>query len=93
MSIDSPRHLTATLCILCFVCVTIVDAYLLYVVCLIVCVVGVRRVNVSHERTRMASFGAARVYMTLDVRGESHAQEILASLRTTYKDNAVTVDN
>lgn len=65
-------------------------------VCLCMCVYArdcVCRVNVSHERTRMASFGAARVFMTLDVRGEAHAQEILTSLRTTYKDNSVTVDN
>lgn len=44
------------------------------------------RVEVKHERTRMASFGAARVHMTLDVRGEHHASEIIDTLRTQYKD-------
>lgn len=43
-------------------------------------------VEVKHERTRMASFGAARVHMTLDVRGDHHASEIIDTLRTQYKD-------
>jgi len=44
-------------------------------------------VSVNHERTKMASFGAARVHMVLDVRGESHGREILESLRNTYGEN------
>lgn len=53
----------------------------------------VYRVEVKHERTRMASFGAARVHMTLDVRGDHHANEILDTLRAYYKDSShIAVD-
>lgn len=39
-------------------------------------------VNIQHERTRMASFGAAVVHMTLDVAGDQHTQTIINSLKT-----------
>lgn len=42
-------------------------------------------IAIHHERTRMASFGAARVQMTLDVRGQGHADQILEALRSNYQ--------
>lgn len=44
-------------------------------------------VNINHERAQMASFGAARVQMTLDVRGPSHIDDIISSLNLMYKDS------
>ena len=41
-------------------------------------------VSVSHERTRTASFGTARVQMTLDVRGAQHAKEIFEALSPQF---------
>lgn len=41
-------------------------------------------VCVSHERTKTASFGTARVEMTLDVRGISHAREIFDALSPQF---------
>ena len=39
----------------------------------------------------MASFGKAKVLMVLDVRGNSHALEILADLKKLYPDNNTLV--
>jgi len=43
-------------------------------------------VSVSHERTKTASFGTARVQMTLDVRGAEHAKEIYEQLAPLFAD-------
>jgi ACT domain-containing protein len=44
-------------------------------------------VSVSHERTRTASFGTARVQMTLDVRGAQHAKEIFEALSPQFAES------
>jgi len=44
-------------------------------------------VSVSHERTKSASFGTARVQMTLDVRGADHAKDIHDALAPHFADS------
>ena len=44
-------------------------------------------VSVSHERTKSASFGTARVQMTLDVRGAEHAKAIHDALAPLFADS------
>ncbi len=39
----------------------------------------------------MASFGAARVHLTLDVRDETHSQSILDFLKETYPEQVDTI--
>jgi hypothetical protein len=40
----------------------------------------------------MASFGAARVAMTLDVRNEEHGFEIINYLKQIYTDNNLVIE-
>eukprot|EP01034_Spumella_vulgaris_P023860 gene23860-30136_t len=49
-------------------------------------------VTVTQERTRMASFGSARVHLTLDVRGESHSHDLLSFLKRTYNDDTIAIE-
>jgi len=45
-------------------------------------------VSVSHDRSKLSSsFGAARVQMTLDVRGFEHAQEIVEKLSPQFNES------
>ena len=41
-------------------------------------------VSIHHERTRMASYGSARVVLTLDVKGFDHSKDILTKLTDLY---------
>lgn len=46
-------------------------------------------VCVNHERTQIASFGKAKVQMTLDVRDFAHANDIVQLLREVYKEDSI----
>jgi hypothetical protein len=40
----------------------------------------------------MASFGSARVHLTLDVRGEAHSSDLLNFLKKTYNDDTIQIE-
>ncbi|RYG58599.1 pyridoxal-phosphate dependent enzyme, partial [archaeon] len=50
-------------------------------------------INITHERTQMASFGAARVSMTLDVRDREHGGEIVHFLKEEYNASHLIIEN